>query len=82
MSFLFFSNTCLAGLAGADPIKAGACDDEVVCIEIFEPVCGTTNDQELVTYPNACFAEAAGGEITNEGYSFQSCDANYLPVCG
>ena len=35
-----------------------------VCIEIYQPVCGTDQNGKRVTYSNACFARIA--KATNE----------------
>jgi hypothetical protein len=37
-----------------------------VCTEQYAPVCGRLNDV-LKTYPNACYARAAGAEVVAQG---------------
>lgn len=37
--------------------------NDIVCVEIYEPVCGCNN----VTYNNECYAEVSGISIWTEG---------------
>ena len=45
------------------PISQTNLDDPVVCIALFDPVCG----MDGVTYSNACFANGAGIDIVSLG---------------
>ena len=50
-SFVFFS----CEESNTSPCKTDGIDD-MVCIEVYEPVCGCDNN----TYSNSCYAERAG----------------------
>ena len=61
--FIFISLSCkgLYFLKSNDDIKGDCIDeskinDQIACIEIYDPVCGC-NDK---TYPNSCYAELEG----------------------
>lgn len=52
LTFLFFSCN---NEDSSSPCKTDSIDD-MVCIEVYEPVCGCDNN----TYSNSCYAERAG----------------------
>jgi hypothetical protein len=53
--FLFFSCNSDDHVDPEPPCKTDGIDD-MVCIEVYEPVCGCDNN----TYSNSCYAERAG----------------------
>jgi hypothetical protein len=66
--FLFFAGTALVSCCDKNDDLDCIADlqDDCVCIEIYDPVCGCNN----VTYSNSCFAECNG--ITD--YTSGECD--------
>ena len=58
IAFIFLSLSC-----SSEESEETACIDEskidglVLCIEVYEPVCGCNG----VTYPNVCYASSIGG---------------------
>jgi hypothetical protein len=55
-----------AGNGSGDIIRAQARPPEV-CIQIWQPVCGTDRDGKRVTYSNTCFARAANATNVTPG---------------
>ena len=58
IAFIFLSLSC-----SSEESEETACIDEskidglVLCIEVYEPVCGCNG----ITYPNVCYASSIGG---------------------
>ena len=59
MSFIFL----LSCSSNDDSCATNVPDSELVCIEIYQPVCGCNN----VTYSNDCYAGASGVSSWIEG---------------
>ena len=62
-SKLFLSSLIFIFSCSSEDSEENTCVDEskieefVVCIEIYEPVCGCDG----ITYPNICYASSVGG---------------------
>ena len=58
LAFIFFSLSCSSEDSDESScIDESKIDEFIVCIEVYEPVCGCDG----VTYPNLCYASSIGG---------------------
>jgi len=63
LSKLFITSLLFITSCSSEESEETACIDEskidglVLCIEVYEPVCGCNG----VTYPNVCYASSIGG---------------------
>ena len=61
MAFIFLSLSCSSEDSDENTcVDESKIDEFVVCIEIYEPVCGCDG----ITYPNICYASSVGGVTT------------------
>ena len=75
-NIISYRNECFAQCEGATVFAQGACEE---CDKDLAPVCGT----DFVTYPNLCFAQAAGTVSLYDDVCVCQCDMNINdPVCG
>ncbi|MFW6220786.1 MAG: Kazal-type serine protease inhibitor family protein [Nanoarchaeota archaeon] len=84
--FMIFSILVIFGLFYGCDEEITQIDDEIMCTEEYDPVCGVDGNN----YSNECYAEASGVDVAYEGECGEEnaflepkvCTKEYNPVCG